>query len=325
MEFDVALHRTVGYSWVIGGSAMQDAIARVETMDGTLKERYDEVKQRIAAAAVRSGRKPEQIMLVVVSKSATIEQIRELISLGQQDFGENRVQQLIQRVAQIDEHLVRLRELRGQAPEVRWHMIGTIQRNKVRKAVELSRLIQSVDSLRLAEEIHVQAARREQPIDILLEVNVSGEISKHGITGAAVRHVVQQLDTMVNIRVRGLMCMAPLVGGSTAARQTFDRGFELFTDVRQSGQGEKPLICSRWECLATSKRQFLQEQTLFELDLRSLAQANPRPHQNLTRRQRSHDFFGGDGVREQFQFGIPRWKRSHKLKLTNTLGEFARD
>ena len=89
---------------------MQDAIARVETMDGTLKERYDEVKRRIAAAAIRSGRKPEQIMLVVVSKSGTIEQIRELISFGQQDFGENRVQQLIQRVAQIDEHLVRLRE-----------------------------------------------------------------------------------------------------------------------------------------------------------------------------------------------------------------------
>ncbi len=218
---------------------MQDAIARVVTMDGTLQERYEAVKQRIAAAAIRSGRKPEHIMLVVVTKAATIDQIRELIALGHQDFGEGRVQQLIQRVAQIDEHLVRLRELRGSTPEVRWHMVGSIQRNKVRKTVELARLIQSVDSLRLAEEIHVQAARREQPIDILLEVNVSGEISKHGITGAAVRHVVQQLDTMVNIRVRGLMCMAPLVGGAVAARQTFDRGYELFTDVRQSGQGGK--------------------------------------------------------------------------------------
>lgn len=218
---------------------MQEAGARVVTMDGTLQERYDEVKQRIAAAALRSGRKPEHIMLVVVTKSATIEQIRELISFGQQDFGENRIQQLIQRAAQIDEHLVRLRELRGSALEVRWHMIGTIQRNKVRKAVELARLIQSVDSLRLAEEIHIQAARREQPIDVLLEVNVSGEVSKHGITGAAVRHVVQQLDTMANLRVRGLMCMAPLVGGATAARQAFDRGHELFTDVRQSGQGGK--------------------------------------------------------------------------------------
>ena len=218
---------------------MQEATAHTGTMNGTLRERYDAVNARIAAAAVRSGRKPEQIMVVVVTKSATIEQIRELISFGHQDFGENRVQQLIQRSAQIDEHLVRLRELRGSAPEVRWHMIGSVQRNKVRKTVDLARLIQSVDSLRLAEEIHVQAARREQPIDVLLEVNVSGEISKHGITGAAVRHVVQQLDTMVNLRVRGLMCMAPLEGGAVEARKTFDRAFELFTDVRQSGQGGK--------------------------------------------------------------------------------------
>ncbi len=222
---------------------MQEAVAKQHEMndptDGTLRERYDAVKQRIADAARAAGRKPEHIMLVVVSKTATPEQIRELISFGQVDFGESRVQQLMQRAAQIDEHLMRLREMRGSAPEVRWHMIGSIQRNKVRKAVELARLIHSVDSLRLAEEIHVQAARREQPIDVLLEVNVSGEISKHGITGAAVRHVVQQLDTMANLRVRGLMCMAPLAGAAGEARKTFDRCGEIFRDVRESGIAEK--------------------------------------------------------------------------------------
>lgn len=218
---------------------MQDANAKAVTMDGTLRERYDAVKRRIADAAHRAGRKPEHVMLVVVTKAASIEQIRELISFGHQDFGENRVQNLIQVTAQIDEHLARLRELRSIAPEVRWHMIGSVQRNKVRKMVELARLIHSVDSLRLAEEIHIQAARRDQPIDVLLEVNVSGEISKHGITAAAVRHVVQQLDTMVNLRVRGLMTMAPLAGGVAAAQQTFERAFEVFTDIRQSGQGGK--------------------------------------------------------------------------------------
>jgi len=135
---------------------MQEANAKVVTMDGTLRERYDSVKRRIADAALRSGRKGEHVMLVVVTKAASIEQIRELISFGQQDFGENRVQNLTQVVAQIDEHLVRLRELRGLAPEVRWHMIGSVQRNKVRKMVETARLIHSVDSLRLAEEIHIQ-------------------------------------------------------------------------------------------------------------------------------------------------------------------------
>lgn len=216
---------------------MQEAVAQKQSMDGTLRERYDAVRARIAAAAIRAGRKPEHIMLVVVTKAATPEQIRELISFGHQDFGENRVQQLIQRAAQIDEHLARLRELRGSTSAVRWHMIGSIQRNKVRKAVELSRLIHSVDSLRLAEEIHVQAARRDQPIDVLLEVNVSGELTKHGITGAAVRHVVGQLDTMVNLRVRGVMVMAPLVGGIEVARGTFTRAAELFADIRQSGVG----------------------------------------------------------------------------------------
>lgn len=211
---------------------MQEAGASALTMEGSLRERYEAVQKRVADAARRSGRRPEQIKLVVVTKSATIEQIRELIALGQQDFGENRVQQLMQRTAQIDEHCARLRELRGSAPDVRWHMIGSVQRNKVRKMVELVRLIHSVDSLRLAEEIHVQSARRPQPMDVLIEVNVSGEISKHGITAAAVRHVVQQMDTMVNLRTRGLMVMAPLEGGLDAARETFRRGAELFHDVR---------------------------------------------------------------------------------------------
>jgi pyridoxal phosphate enzyme (YggS family) len=211
---------------------MQEAGERALTMEGSLRERYESVQARVANAARRSGRRPEQVKLVVVTKAATIEQIRELIALGHQDFGENRVQQLVQRTAQIDEHCARLRELRGSAPEIRWHMIGSVQRNKVRKMVELVRLVHSVDSLRLAEEIHVQAARRLQPMDVLIEVNVSGEISKHGITGAAVRHVVQQMDTMVNIRTRGLMVMAPLEGGLDAARETFRRGAELFHDVR---------------------------------------------------------------------------------------------
>lgn len=221
---------------------MQEADASVVMNQGTLKERYEAVKARVAQAARRSGRKPEQIVLVVVTKSASLEQIRELVSLGQQDFGENRVPQLVQRAAQIEEHLSRIRELRGSAPEVRWHMIGSMQRNKVRKAIEVARLIHSVDSLRLAEEIHVQGARRDQPIDVLLEVNVSGELSKHGITSAAVRHVVAQLDTMVNIRVRGLMCMAPLEGGREEARRIFTRCKELFMDIRAAAGSSFDLL-----------------------------------------------------------------------------------
>jgi len=203
----------------------------------TLKQRYNDVKSRIAAAAKRVGRRPEDVMLVVVSKSGTVEQIRELMQMGQVDFAENRVQQLLQRAAQIDEWRARHAELGGTAPAIRWHMIGTMQRNKVKKAVEVTRLVQSVDSLRLAEELQVAAAKRETPVEVLVEVNVSGESSKHGVAPGAARHLVAQIETMVNVRARGLMCMAPLEGGPAAARPCFERCRELYEDIRQTGAG----------------------------------------------------------------------------------------
>jgi pyridoxal phosphate enzyme (YggS family) len=203
----------------------------------TLAQRYADVKARIAAAARRAGRRPEDVMLVVVSKTASIDQVHELMGLGQVDFGEGRVQQLLQRAAQVDEWRARQAELRGTAPAVRWHMVGSLQRNKVKKALECVRLLHSVDSLRLAEEIQAAAARRDVPTDVLVEVNVSGEGSKHGVAPGAARHLVAQIDTMVNVRPRGLMCMAPLEGGVDAARPTFERCRELWEDIRQSGAG----------------------------------------------------------------------------------------
>jgi pyridoxal phosphate enzyme (YggS family) len=122
-------------------------------------------------------------------------------------------------------------------PQVRWHMIGSLQRNKVRKAMDVSRLVHSMDSLRLAEEMQAAASRRTTPMEVLVEVNVSGEASKSGIAPPAVRHMLDQMDTMVNLKVRGLMCMAPLSGGQDEARRTFERCKELFDDCRRSGSG----------------------------------------------------------------------------------------
>ena len=203
----------------------------------TLRERYDDVKARVARAAEKSGRRPSDVMLVAVTKYASIEDIRELVSFGHTDLGENRVQQMVQRAAIIDEFNARRAERGGTATPVRWHMIGSLQRNKVKKTVEVTRLIHSVDSLRLAEEIQAAATRRESPVEVLVEVNVSGEASKHGVAAGAVRHLVAQVDTMVNVRPRGLMCMAPLEGGLDAARATFERCRELYEDIRQSGAG----------------------------------------------------------------------------------------
>ncbi len=172
-----------------------------------LKKRYEAVRARVVAAAARSGRGSDDVLLTVVTKFAAIDQIRELIELGHVDFGENRVQNLIQRAAQIEEFLQRHRQLRSAKAvnipdQVRWHMIGHIQRNKVRKVVNVARLIHSVDSLRLAEEIQLVAARRDDPVEVLLQVNTSGEGSKSGVAPAAAAHLLEQIDTMLSIRPR---------------------------------------------------------------------------------------------------------------------------
>lgn len=213
------------------------ATSETHTEGTTLKERYSAVRERVAKAAARAGRNPAAITLCVVSKSGSVEQIRELMQLGQIDFAENRVQQLVQRAALVDEWRRRRQELAGEAAPVRWHMIGALQRNKVKKAIELSRLIHSVDSLRLAEEIQAAAQKRENPVEVLVEVNVAGERSKSGVAPAAARHLVAQIDTMVNVKARGLMCMGPLEGGPDATRLAFERCRELFEDMRLAGVG----------------------------------------------------------------------------------------
>ncbi len=226
-------------------AATTDPTTQGPALAGTLKERYTNVRDRIAQAAARVGRKPAAITLCVVSKSASVDQIRELMQLGQIDFGENRVQQLVQRAALVDEWRRRRTELAGESLPVRWHMIGSLQRNKVKKAVDLARLIHSVDSLRLAEEIQAAASKRETPVEVLVEVNVAGERSKQGVATAAARHLIAQIDTMVNVKARGLMCMGPLQGGPEATRVTFQRCRELYEDIRQSGSG-----CEKFDILS---------------------------------------------------------------------------
>lgn len=223
------------------------------TLD-TLKDKYVEVRQRIADAAKRSGRSPQSVTLVAVTKTAEPDQIRDLIKLGQTDFGENRVQQLIQRAAIIDEWLTRQRTLPGTAasrsaddalkdkidssstaPLVRWHMIGHLQRNKARKAVDICRLIHSVDSLRLVEELQLIGLKREKPIEVLVQVNCSGEEQKYGCAIPATAHLAEQIETMVHVQVRGLMTMAAHTDDPEKSRPAFVRLRELFEEIRESG------------------------------------------------------------------------------------------
>lgn len=223
----------------------------------SLESRYQEVLGRVGQAAERSGRRPEDVFIVAVTKNAELDQIRELVELGHVDFGENRVQQLVQRSAILDEMLARQRTMSKVArhrqeeldpfgdapaaegaPAVRWHMIGHLQRNKVKKVLDIARLIHSVDSLRLVEEIQTLAFKKDKVVDVLVQVNCSGESQKYGCAVAAAHHLCEQIDTMVHLRVRGLMTIAPNVGDPADARSTFERCADLFQDIRRQGVGE---------------------------------------------------------------------------------------
>ena len=212
----------------------------------TLEARYAEVCGRIGDAAAKSGRKPSEVILVAVTKNAEPEQIKGLLNLGHRDFGENRAQVLIQHAAIVDEAIQRMKMLpsarkglpdagaslfdRGvelkplakaaPANPVRWHMIGHLQRNKAKKIFDLTRLIHSCDNLRLAEELQTLAVKKDTPVEVLLQVNCSGEEQKHGCPIPAAIPLAEQMATMLNIRIRGLMTMAAPTAATNRITET---------------------------------------------------------------------------------------------------------
>jgi pyridoxal phosphate enzyme (YggS family) len=176
---------------------------------------------RMAAAAARSGRTPDEVRLVAVTKYAGLDEIRALLDAGCLDLGESRPQQLWDRAAAL-----------GDLP-IRWHVIGHLQRNKVERTLPLVSLIHSLDSYRLAQAIHEASSLRlheKQPdaesrampkARALLEVNISGESAKHGLVPGEVESFLPQLAALGNIEICGLMCMAGLEGGAEEARREF--------------------------------------------------------------------------------------------------------
>ena len=199
-----------------------------------LAEKLIEVRQRIAEAAGKAKRDPAEITLVAVTKTAAPEQIREVLQLGVSDLGESRVQVLTQRAAQLGEFLAR-RAAHGEGnfpDKVRWHMIGHLQRNKVKSVLPLVSLIHSVDSLRLAEELDAQAAKLGRKTSVLLQVNASEEPSKFGVAVGASVHLAEQIDSMSNLQLVGLMTMGPLEAPDAKVHQVFARTREIFEEMR---------------------------------------------------------------------------------------------
>jgi len=213
-------------------------------MKRKLQDNIKRVQQRIADACARCRRDPASVRLVAVTKYASIEAIRTLVELEVRDLGESRVQELCKRAAMVRESMTR-RMRDGSCPDrPRWHLIGHLQRNKVKLVLPWVDLIHSVDSLRLAEEIDAEARKIERRIPILLEVNAADDPSKYGVAVAAAAHLAEQLVTLKNVEVRGLMGMAPLTDDERVVRTTFERMRELFDEIigeRVMGPGFKEL------------------------------------------------------------------------------------
>lgn len=170
------------------------------------------VRDRIARACQRANRNPDQLTLVVVSKEVAVDKIKEAQSAGVKIVGENRVQEALEKIPVL--------------PELEWHMIGHLQTNKVKKAVGAFKMIQSVDSFSLAQEIDRRAT---QPIPVLVEVNTSGEASKFGVNPDHTARLVEQILTLEKLRLQGLMTIGPgwAVEDSEASRQSFKLLFSL--------------------------------------------------------------------------------------------------
>lgn len=183
-----------------------------------ISDNLDEVRRRMEAAAIRSGRNPEEITLIAVSKTKPIGDLKTAYEAGARSFGENKVQEIVQKYPDMPE-------------DACFHMIGHLQRNKVRQVLPYVKLIHSVDSLRLAEQIEMEAEKEGILVDVLLEVNVAGEESKFGLAPEEVEDMVRQISSMRHVHICGLMTIAPFTEDPEENRPYFRKLYQLSVDI----------------------------------------------------------------------------------------------
>ena len=186
-----------------------------------LQNNLSDIHNRIENAAARAGRNPKDIALVCVTKTVGADIVNELLSLGENIFGENRVQVLDEKYPLVNGGT--------------WHLIGHLQTNKVKYVVGKASLIHSVDSLHLAKAIDAAAKKQEIVQDILIEVNISGEESKYGLTTAQIPTIIKDISTLSNLRFRGFMTMAPLGAPQEEIRSIFKSAHNLFMQYKECG------------------------------------------------------------------------------------------
>lgn len=184
-----------------------------------IKNNLEIINKKIKKAALRADRNPEEIKLVAVAKTATIEQIEEAIKAGVKIIGENKVQEAKEKYQII-------------TADIEWHLVGHLQTNKVKYAVEIFDCIHSVDSIKLAEEIDKRSLQFGKTTNVLVEVNVSGEETKCGIKPEEVEPFLKELSKFSRIRVRGLMTIAPIVEDKEEVRPYFSKLRELSKEIK---------------------------------------------------------------------------------------------
>ena len=183
-----------------------------------IKDNMQAVQREIDTACKKSGRDTKDVTLIAVSKTKPLEMLREAYEAGARDFGENKVQELMDKIPEMPS-------------DVRWHMIGHLQRNKVKYIVDKVYLIHSVDSYRLAEEISKEAIKKKVEVNILVEVNVALEESKFGTTEEDAILLVEQIAKLPGIRIQGLMTIAPFVENEEENREYFRKLKQLSVDI----------------------------------------------------------------------------------------------
>lgn len=187
-------------------------------MEKLLQENLDRVKQRIADACRRAGRKEDEVTLIAVSKTKPVSMLHVIYQAGVREFGENKVQELCEKHDVLPS-------------DIYWHMIGHLQRNKVRQVVGKACLIHSVDSIRLAEQIEAEAKKINSIVPILVEINVAEEESKFGITLSEAETFIRKISVFPHISIKGLMTIAPFVENPEDNRIYFHNLKQLSVDI----------------------------------------------------------------------------------------------
>ena len=183
-----------------------------------IRENIEHVENTIDEACRQSGRNRSEVTLIAVSKTKPVEMLKEAYETGCRDFGENKVQELVDKYEVLPK-------------DIRWHMIGHLQRNKVKYIVDKVYLIHSVDSLRLAEEISKEAAKKNVTVPILIEVNVAQEESKYGLKPEEVLPFIEEIADFSHIQIKGLMTIAPYVENAEENREIFRELKKLSVDI----------------------------------------------------------------------------------------------